>query len=78
MNELAYPPENDLFWMIIRKQGGNAPAKRHYTFDEAIKEAERLTRQTNEVYYLLRTIGKVKPKETPLEYERINFNDPRP
>jgi len=60
------------FWAVWRETGGAPPSRRHETKEVAIKEAERLTRQTGESYYILEVIGKVAPAYAPVEYQEIN------
>ena len=56
------------FYAVWRQTGGAAPSKRHETKEEAIQEAYRLARQTNENYYVLEVIGIVKPIQMPVEF----------
>jgi len=57
------------FYAVWRKSGNSAPSFRHGTKEEAIKEANRLARKTEDPYFILKTIGVVKPVELPVEYE---------
>lgn len=59
------------FWAVWRSTGGSAPSKRHATKEEAVLEAERLCRQTNELYYVLEVIGAIKPIVTPTEFIEV-------
>jgi hypothetical protein len=63
------------FWAVWRGLGGGAPNKRHATRDDAIREAARLARQSNEPYYVLETIGIVEPVEVPVNFTELG-NDP--
>jgi len=59
------------FWAVWKETGGAPPQKRHETKELALKEAERLSRQTEESYYVLEVIGIVKPVFLPVEFEEI-------
>lgn len=56
------------FWAVWRKTGGATPSKRHKSRQDAIDEAARLARQTNETYYVLEVIGEVAPVAIPTEW----------
>lgn len=66
---------NDKFWAVWRKTGGGAPQKRHDTKSDAIKEAERLVKQTGEEYYILEVTGIVRPTYAPCEYVSLQRYD---
>ena len=59
------------FYAVWRQTGGSSPNKRHETKDEALREADRLARQTNENYYVLEVIGIVKPVQLPVEFVEL-------
>ena len=60
--------ENNKFWAVWRKTGGSTPSKRHETKQQAIDEAVRLARQTDEPYYVLQSIGIVQSVKVPVSY----------
>jgi len=62
---------SEKFWAVWRKTGGGAPQKRHETKEDAIKEAERLVKQTGEDYYILEVTGIVRPVYSPVEHVEI-------
>jgi hypothetical protein len=70
MNEEQKVPE-EKFWMILRRTGNSAPSKRHSRKDIAVKEGQRLARQSGEGYYLLEAVGIVEPEELPVKYRSI-------
>ena len=56
------------FWMVIRESGNSAPTMRHETKDAAIAEANRLSLQANERYYVLETVGYLEQPRQPVNY----------
>jgi len=64
------------FWAVWKENGVGASQMRHDSFESAQAEAARLSRQENESYFVLETIGIVRPKEIiPVEYFPINNDD---
>ena len=61
---------NEQFWAVWRVNGGGAAQKRHASRDEAIAEAGRLAANTNDIYYVLESIGTVRPVSAPVEFVR--------
>ncbi len=59
------------FWAVWRETGGSPPSKRHDLKEDAICEANRLARQSNERYYVLEAIGVVYPVQLPVDYKEI-------
>ena len=66
-NEHLEPP----FFMVLRRTGGGAPNKRHATLEDAQAEAARLARQSDEEYYVLKTVGMVAHPKTPFEWKEL-------
>ena len=60
------------FWAVWRETGGSAPSKRHQNHLDALEEAGRLAKQTQERYFVLEVIGVVAPIVAPVEYTEIN------
>ena len=60
------------FWAVWRATGGSAPSKRHGTKQAALDEASRLASQTNEEYYVLEVIGKIKLLQIPTVFIPID------
>lgn len=58
-----------MFWMVWC-EGRGAPQKKHTSLETAKMEAARLaTNQPNFTFYVLQTVGEVKTKTTPAEFE---------
>lgn len=62
---------NDKFWALWRKTVGTAPGKKHETLEDAKFEANRLSSQSGESYFILEVIGIVEPKAHPVEFKKI-------
>jgi len=61
------------FWMVIRGSGPGAgqTQKRHYSGSEAMREAERLTRETGVGFFVLRTDLYVEPETPPVRWRQV-------
>lgn len=47
------------YWYVYRRGTGDAPTKRHNTFEEALKEAQRLTNKEGKSFYVFQAVAKV-------------------
>ena len=61
------------FWMVIKKEGygSEKTGKRHYSRDEADREAERLCQDTGEDFIVLEAIMGVTYPRIPLAWYHI-------
>ena len=58
------------FWMVIGLKSTQT-SKRHYTYPEAFNEAERLVKQTGEIFILLEAMEYCGPKEILVEWQDL-------
>ena len=54
--------KESIFWMCFVVDG-NSPKKQHYSYSKAIEEAKRLTKQTGNNVYVLKSTSFVKQQE---------------
>jgi len=61
------------FWMVIRGsgQGSGQTQKRHYSKSEAMREAERLARETRVGFFVLRADLYVEPETPPVRWRKV-------
>jgi len=59
------------FWAVWRVDGGGPPTKRHASKSDAIKEADRLARQSSAKYYVLESVGYVEVPDIPARYTEL-------
>ncbi len=62
---------NPEFWMCY-VEGGESPAVRHDTREEARAEAERLTRKLRRTTYVLHAESECVLAEPPIEHRELN------
>lgn len=60
------------FYVVMRDKESTHISKRHPRKVEAEDEAKRLCRKEGGVFFVLRTVTKVEPKETPMKVTRLH------
>ena len=66
------------FWIVTKDACNLTANKRHESVEEAKKEAERLAKIEQKLFYVFYCIGGVKPSAPPVEWERIENENELP
>lgn len=56
------------FFCLWKCNGGDPPRSQHETLQDALNEAERLVKKTGDTFYVLHTVGLVRPSHPPAEF----------
>lgn len=62
-------------YFMVHREDGSAPTCKHFSFESALAEAERLARKTGKRFVILGAVGYVQPAKTPVEYRLMDAED---